>query len=225
MNRIPLFDLQRAIQPIASQVEDRWHSLLSAGAFVGGSEVEQFEADFSTFIGCAGCVGVANGTDALVLAMRALDLKPGDEVIVPSFTFIATAAAVVLAGGTPVFADVEEDSLNLDWHRAAESISGRTVGVIGVHLYGRPFALDQAKQLCDQHGLWLIEDAAQAHGAQWQGARVGKFGTLATWSFYPSKNLGAVGDGGCVTIWIFWPESEDWAITVAENTMSTRKSG
>ena len=170
-----------------------------AGAFVGGVEVDRFERNFSAFVAAAGCVGVANGTDALVLALRAMDLEPGDEVIVPSFTFIATAAAVVLARGTPVFADVEPDSLNLDWQRAAELITDRTVGLIGVHLYGRPFAVDQALDLVGRHDLWLIEDAAQAHGAQWQGTCVGNFGSLATWSFYPSKNLGCFGDGGAVT--------------------------
>lgn len=199
MNRIPVFDLRRAIEPIAEEVESRWRSALMASAFVGGAEVEAFENSFSEFVGSAGCVGVANGTDALVLSLRALNLQPGDEVIVPSFTFIATAGAVVLAGGTPVFADVEPDTLNLDWHRAAERVNDRTVGVIGVHLYGRPFAVDQAQGFCSQHGLWLLEDAAQAHGATWQGTRVGTFGSLATWSFYPSKNLGCFGDGGAVT--------------------------
>lgn len=199
MKQIPVFDLRRAIEPIADEVERRWRSLLMAGAFVGGAEVDRFEQAFADFVASAGCVGVANGTDALVLALRALDLEPGDEVIVPSFTFIATAAAVVLAGGTPVFADVEADSLNLDWQRAADRITDRTVGLIGVHLYGRPFAVDQAQELTRRHGLWLIEDSAQAHGAQWQGTRVGNFGSLATWSFYPSKNLGCFGDGGAVT--------------------------
>lgn len=199
MTQIPVFDLRRAIEPIAEEVESRWSSLLMASSFVGGAEVDRFEKAFADFVASAGCVGVANGTDALVLALRALDLEPGDEVIVPSFTFIATAAAVVLAGGTPVFADVEAASLNLDWARAADRITDRTVGVIGVHLFGRPFAVDRAQDLAVRHGLWLVEDAAQAHGAEWQGRRVGNFGSLATWSFYPAKNLGCFGDGGAVT--------------------------
>lgn len=199
MKQIPYFDLQRAIEPIADQVESRWRSLLAASSFVGGDEVERFERAFADLTRTAGCVGVANGTDALLLALRALGLEPGDEVIVPSFTFIATAATVVLAGGTPVFVDVEAESLNLDWQRAADHITPRTVGVIGVHLYGRPFAVDRAQEVAERHGIWLIEDAAQAHGAEWQGTRVGSFGSLATWSFYPSKNLGCFGDGGAVT--------------------------
>jgi len=199
MTQIPVFDLRRAIEPIAKQVESRWSSLLMASSFVGGAEVDSFEEAFADFVASAGCVGVANGTDALILALRALDLEPGDEVIVPSFTFIATAGAVVLAGGTPVFADVETESLNLDWARAVDQVTDRTVGVIGVHLYGRPFAIDQALDFAARHGLWLIEDAAQAHGAEWQGQPVGNFGSLATWSFYPAKNLGCFGDGGAVT--------------------------
>lgn len=199
MSQIPAFDLRRAIDSIADDVESRWKSLLMTSAFVGGAEVDRFERAFADFIASAGCVGVANGTDALILSMRAMNLQPGDEVIVPSFTFIATAGAVVLAGGTPVFADVEAATLNLDWQRAAERITDRTVGLVGVHLYGRPFAVDQAQALAARHGLWLIEDAAQAHGAEWQGTRVGNFGSLATWSFYPSKNLGCFGDGGAVT--------------------------
>jgi len=199
MIRIPLFDLKRAIKEIDSEVESRWSSLLTASSFVGGAEVDEFESSFASFLGSQGCVGVANGTDALVLALRALDLQEGDEVIVPSFTFIATAAAVAVAGGTPIFADVEAETLNLDWQRLADQRTERTVGVIGVHLYGRPFAIDQATEFCSQHGLWLIEDAAQAHGATWQGRRVGNYGSLTTWSFYPAKNLGCFGDGGAVT--------------------------
>lgn len=199
MNQIPVFDLRRAIETIGEEVANRWQSLLMASSFVGGAEVDRFEKAFAEFVSAPECVGVANGTDALILAMRALDLQPGDEVIVPSFTFIATAAAVVLAGGTPVFADVEVETLNLDWARAADRVTDRTVGVIGVHLYGRPFAVDQARDLAERHGLWLVEDAAQAHGAEWQGQRVGAFSGLATWSFYPAKNLGCFGDGGAVT--------------------------
>ena len=199
MSRIPVFDLGRAIEPIAEQIQDRWRSLLAASAFVGGEEVDRFERSFADYVRSSGCVGVGNGTDALVLALKALDVQPGDEVIVPSFTFIATAAAVVLVGGTPVFADVEAETLNLDVRKAAARVTDRTVGVIGVHLYGRPFAVDQVQELCDKRGVWLIEDAAQAHGASWRGTRVGNFGSLTTWSFYPAKNLGCFGDGGAVT--------------------------
>ena len=196
---IPVFDLQRATAAIRNELESRWGGLLNSLRFVGGDEVTEFEESFSEFLEIPGCVGVANGTDALMLALKALDLEPGDEVIVPSFTFIATAGAVSWLGGCPVFCDVEPQTLNIDIADVAEKISDKTVGVIGVHLYGRPFAGSELRSLCDSHGLWLVEDAAQAHGARSGGVRVGSLGDLATWSFYPSKNLGCFGDGGAVT--------------------------
>jgi dTDP-4-amino-4,6-dideoxygalactose transaminase len=178
---------------------ERWQSLLDRTSFVGGDEVEEFERAYADYLGVEGCVGVANGTDALVIALRALDLRPGDEVIVPAFTFVATASAVVLAGGRPVLVDVEPDTLNLDPASVAEKISEHTVGVIGVHLYGRPFDVASIEELCSENGVWLIEDAAQAHGAVYRGKKVGGFGRLATWSFYPAKNLDCFGDGGAAT--------------------------
>jgi dTDP-4-amino-4,6-dideoxygalactose transaminase len=195
---VPYLDLGRARERIADEVAERWRRVLAATAFVQGPEVREFEGAFAEFLGAAGCVGVANGTDALVLCLRALGVKAGDEVIVPAFTFFATAEAVVLAGGVPVFADVDPATLNLDPADAAARVTARTVGVMGVHLYGRPFEVGAIQELCDRHGLWLVEDAAQAHGASLDGRKVGTFG-LAAWSFYPTKNLGAYGDGGAVT--------------------------
>ena len=193
------FDLRPAAAEITPQLLERWRDLLERTAFVGGAEVEAFEKAFASYLGADGCVGVANGTDALVLALHALGLRPGDEVLVPAFTFFATAEAVVWAGGRPIPVDVEPDTFNLDV-AAAEAHSGpRTVGVIGVHLYGQPCDLDALTALCRRHGWWLVEDAAQAQGAAWRGQRVGTFGQLAGWSFYPSKNLGCFGDGGAVT--------------------------
>jgi dTDP-4-amino-4,6-dideoxygalactose transaminase len=197
--KIPPMDLGRAERRIASKLDSRWRRLRQATAFVGGAEVADFEETFAAYLGAAGAVGVANGTDALTVALRCLDVAPGDEVIVPAFTFIATGGAVVLAGATPVFADVEPATLNLDPRSAAERITDRTVGIIGVHLYGRPFDVEGLDELCERHGLWLLEDAAQAQGAAWKGRKAGTFGRLATWSFYPSKNLGAFGDAGAVT--------------------------
>jgi dTDP-4-amino-4,6-dideoxygalactose transaminase len=193
------FDLRPAAAEIAPQLLERWRDQLERTAFVGGPEVEAFEAAFAGYLGAAGCVGVANGTDALVLALHALGLQPGDEVLVPAFTFFATAEAVVWAGGRPVPVDVEPDTFNLDVRSAAARASERTVGVIGVHLYGQPCDLDALTALCRRRGWWLLEDAAQAQGAAWRGQRVGTFGALAGWSFYPSKNLGCFGDGGAVT--------------------------
>jgi len=181
------------------EIEARWQQLSANTAFIGGAEVEALENQFGEYLGGVGCVGVANGTDAIVLALKALRVEPGDEVVVPAYTFIATAAAVILAGATPVFADVEPGTLNLDPVSLESCLTDQTVGVIGVHLYGRPFDLESVGAICRDRGLWLIEDAAQAHGAYLGSKRVGNSGLLATWSFYPSKNLGCFGDGGAVT--------------------------
>ncbi len=197
--KIPPFDLTRATARLGEPVTRRWAEQVASAGFIGGPEVSRFEEAFASYLGAAGCVGVANGTDALVVALRALDLAPGDEVIVPSFTFVATGSAVALAGGVPVFADVERETLNLDPASVEERITERTVGVVGVHLFGRPFDVGALDALCRRHGLWLVEDAAQAHGASLDGRKVGTFGTLACFSFYPTKNLGAFGDGGAVT--------------------------
>ena len=196
---IPQFDLKRSCARLAEPLAARWAEQVAAAAFVGGPEVARFEEGFAAYLGAGGCVGVANGTDALVVALRALDLEPGDEVIVPAFTFVATASAVALAGGVPVFAEVEPDTLNLDATDAAARVTPRTVGVIGVHLFGRPYDLAGVSELCRRHGLWQLEDAAQAHGARVGERRVGSFGELASWSFYPTKNLGGFGDAGAVT--------------------------
>jgi dTDP-4-amino-4,6-dideoxygalactose transaminase len=196
---IPAFTLARLVDKLGDEIRQRWADVLADQAFVGGREVQAFERDFAAYLGVADCVAVANGTDALTVALRALGLKPGDEVIVPSFTFIGTAGSVVWAGGRPVFADVEPDTLNIDPESVASRIGPKTVGVIGVHLFGRPFDLDGLEALCEENDLWLLEDAAQAHGASWKGRHVGTFAGLATWSYYPSKNLGAFGDAGAIT--------------------------
>jgi len=196
---IPPFNLSRLTARIGPDLVDRWADQVASAGFIGGPEVTLFEEAFADYLGTAGCVGVANGTDALVVALRALDLAPGDEVIVPAFTFIATGSSVALAGGVPVFADVEAATLNLDPASVEERITERTVGVIGVHLFGRPFDVEALGALCRRRGLWLLEDAAQAHGATVGGRKVGSFGELASFSFYPTKNLGAFGDAGAVT--------------------------
>ena len=196
---VPILDLGRTRRRIASELDERWRRILDETSFVLGPEVREFETAFASYLGVTDCVGLANGTDALVLALRALGLRPGDEVIVPAFSFFATAEAVALLGGQVVFADVDAETLNLDPADAAARVTERTVGILGVHLYGRPFDVDAVLALCQRHGLWLVEDAAQAHGARWQGRRVGGFGQLAAWSFYPTKNLGCFGDGGAAT--------------------------
>jgi dTDP-3-amino-3,4,6-trideoxy-alpha-D-glucose transaminase len=196
---VPILDLGRTRRRIASQLDARWQKILDETSFVLGPEVREFETAFASYLEVDSCVGLGNGTDALVLALRALGLKAGDEVIVPAFSFFATAEAVALLGGKVVFADVDPETLNLDPADAAARVTPRTVGILGVHLYGRPFDVDAMLALCQKHGLWLVEDAAQAHGARWKGKRVGGFGQLAAWSFYPTKNLGCFGDGGAAT--------------------------
>jgi dTDP-3-amino-3,4,6-trideoxy-alpha-D-glucose transaminase len=199
MTSVPYLDLSRARRRIEAELEQRWRKILDANSFVLGPEVQEFERAFGDLLGATGVVAVGNGTDALTLALRAFELTPGDEVLVPAFSFFASAESVVLAGGTPVFVDIDPATFNLDVGAAAASVGPRTVGVMGVHLYGRPCDADRIGDLCRRHGLWWIEDAAQAHGAKYRGRRVGTLGALAAWSFYPTKNLGAFGDGGAVS--------------------------
>jgi dTDP-3-amino-3,4,6-trideoxy-alpha-D-glucose transaminase len=196
---VPILDLTRVRRRIATQLDERWRRILDQSSFVLGPEVKEFESAFASWLGVEACVGLANGTDALILGLRALGLQPGDEVIVPAFSFFATAEVVALLGGKVVFCDVDPQTLNLDPADAEARVTERTVGIIGVHLYGRPFDVDALLDLCRRRNLWLLEDAAQAHGAEWKGKRVGGFGQLAAWSFYPTKNLGCFGDGGAVT--------------------------
>lgn len=197
--QVPYLDLGRARRRIAAPLAERWQRILEANAFVLGPEVRELERAFAALLGVEACAAVANGTDALVLALRALGLAAGDEVILPAFSFFATAEAVLLAGGVPVFCDIEAATFNIDPADAAARITPRTRGIVGVHLYGRPFDVGGVLRVCDRHGLWLVEDAAQAHGAVYGGRRVGGLGNLGTWSFYPTKNLGCYGDGGAVT--------------------------
>ena len=203
MSPVPYLDLSRARAKIAGPLAERWKAIVDANAFVLGPEVARFERAFAAFLGApqvpVEAIGVANGTDALTVALRALGLRAGDEVVVPAFSFFATAESVILAGGTPVFADVEAATFNLDPEDAERRVTDRTVGIIGVHLYGRPFDADRLGALCRRRGLWLVEDAAQAQGARFRGRRVGTLGQLAAWSFYPTKNLGAFGDAGAIS--------------------------
>src|SRR3954464_4591667 len=196
---VPILDLTRVRQRIAAQLDERWRRILDQSSFVLGPEVKEFESAFASWLGVEACVGLGNGTDALILSLRALGLKPGDEVIVPAFSFFATAEAIAWLGGKVVFCDVDPESLNLSPADVEARVTARTVGIIGVHLYGRPFDVDALLDLCRRRHLWLLEDAAQAHGAEWKGKRVGGFGELAAWSFYPTKNLGCFGDGGAAT--------------------------
>ena len=195
---VPFLDLAAVNGPLHGEFELAWKTVLEHGRFVGGPEVEQFEADFARFSETNTCVGVANGTDALELIFAALQIGPGDEVIVPANTFIATAEAVCRVGARPRFVDVRPDTLLLDPNAAAAAIGPDTAAIVAVHLFGQMADVDALAAVARRHGLALIEDAAQAHGARFHGRRAGSVSDAASFSFYPSKNLGALGDGGAV---------------------------
>jgi dTDP-4-amino-4,6-dideoxygalactose transaminase len=195
---VPFFDLGGMTQEVRSDVDAAWSTLLGTGHFVGGAEVDRFEEEWARYCGTAHAIGVANGTDALTLTLRALAIGAGDEVVVPANTFIATAEAVVLAGATPRFADVDPDTLLLTADGLAAAITSRTSAVIAVHLYGQTADMDAISVTAERAALAVLEDAAQAHGASWWGRPAGSLGRAGCFSFYPGKNLGAFGDAGAV---------------------------
>jgi dTDP-4-amino-4,6-dideoxygalactose transaminase len=196
--RVPFAGLGRQHELLSDDLRSAFDRVVAADAFILGCEVEAFESEFANYCGVTHCVGVASGTAALTLALIAAGIGRGDEVIVPAHTFIASALAVVHAGATPVFCDVEPDTGLIDAESAAAAISKRTAAIIAVHLYGQACDMDAVQALASAHGLFVLEDAAQAHGASWRARRVGGLGNAAAFSFYPSKNLGALGEGGAV---------------------------
>ncbi|NJB69215.1 dTDP-4-amino-4,6-dideoxygalactose transaminase [Desulfobaculum xiamenense] len=197
--RVPFLDLAAQHAPLAGDILAAWRGVLEAGAFVGGEHVEAFEREFAMACGTRHCVAVGSGTDALRFAFMALGLAPGDEVIVPPMTFIATAEAVTQAGGRPVFADLDPATHTLDPARFEAAITPKTRGVVPVHLYGQPADMEPILDVAGRRGLWVVEDAAQAHLATYRGRMAGSMGHAAAFSFYPGKNLGACGEAGAVT--------------------------
>lgn len=195
---VPLLDLAAEHDRVRSELDEAVRTVLDSASFVLGSELAAFEEEFASYLGVEHCVGVASGTDALLLALRACEVGPGDEVITPSFTFFAGPFAIAAVGAVPVFVDVEEPTAMLDLDQVRAAITPRTRAILAVHLYGRCVDLEALEALAAEHGLRLIEDAAQAHGAAWKGRRAGAVGDMGCFSFYPSKNLGACGDGGAV---------------------------
>ncbi len=198
VHRIPFTDLRSMTQEVRAEVEEEFGRLLDTSRFVGGEAVERFERAWADYCGTAHAVGVANGTDALVLALRAVGVGPGDEVVVPASTFIATAQAVVLIGAVPRFADVSPETLLLTPATIRQCLTPRTKAVVVVHLYGRLADMDGIAALASDAGIAVVEDAAQAHGASRNGRRAGSWGDAGCFSFYPGKNLGAFGDAGAV---------------------------
>jgi dTDP-4-amino-4,6-dideoxygalactose transaminase len=195
---VPFTDLGAMTREVRSDIDSAWAALIGRSEFIGGAEVDRFEQEWARYCGTQHAVGVANGTDALALSLRALDIGPGDEVIVPANTFIATAEAVVLAGATPRFVDVDPDTLLLTADELAAAVTSRTAAVIAVHLYGQTADMDAISAVAEQAGVVVLEDAAQAHGAKWWGRPAGSLGRAGCFSFYPGKNLGAFGDAGAV---------------------------
>lgn len=184
---------------LREEIDAAVQAVMRGNRYILGPEVEKFEQEFAAYIGCAHGVGVANGTDAIELALRGLGIGEGDEVITVSHTAVATVAAIEAAGAVPVLVDVDPEFFTLNPVHLAEALTSRTKAAIAVHLYGQSADLEAIGAFCRQHRLALIEDVAQAHGARWQGRRLGSIGHVACFSCYPTKNLGAIGDGGIVT--------------------------
>ena len=198
MNSVPFVDMASVNGAFQREFDIVWKTVLGHGRFISGPEVAEFEASFAEFCETKTCVGVANGTDALVLILAGMGIGPGDEVIVPTNTFVATAEAVCIVGARPRFVDVLPDTMLIDPDAVAAAAGPATAAIIAVHLFGQMVDVDALIPVARRHGLALIEDAAQAHGARLRGRRAGSVGDAAAFSFYPSKNLGALGDGGAV---------------------------
>ncbi len=196
--RVPFLDLRASTAPVAAELDAAWKSVTGHGGYVGGPEVAEFENAFARFCGTEACIGVANGTDAIELVLRALAIGPGDEVVVPGNTFIATAEAVTNVGARPVFADVDPATLLIGPDDVAAALTPATKAVLAVHLYGQPCDMVSLAAFTSPRGLALIEDAAQSVGATYAGSAPAAHSVAATYSFYPGKNLGAFGDGGAV---------------------------
>ena len=197
-DKISLVDLRAQYESIKPEIDAAIQDVINTSQFVRGPRVEQFEAEFAAAMQREYCVSCANGTDALYIAMTALGIQPGDEVLAPAHTWISTTETITQAGGKVVFCDTDPDTYTIDPSEIAAKVTPRTVGIVPVHLFGPPADMDPIMALAKQHRLWVLEDCAQAHLATYRGRQVGTFGDAATFSFYPGKNLGAMGDAGAI---------------------------
>jgi dTDP-4-amino-4,6-dideoxygalactose transaminase len=197
--KIPFLDLNAPYLDLKEELDAAYSRVMESGWYILGPEVEAFEREFANYCGVKHCIGVGNGLDALHLILRAMDIGPGDEVIVPSNTYVATWLAVTHAGATPVPVEPDERTYNIDPSLIEAAVTERTKAILPVHLYGQPADMDPINAVAKKHGLKVVEDCAQAHGALYKGRKVGGLGDAAGFSFYPGKNLGALGDGGAVT--------------------------
>jgi len=197
--QVPPFSLSEQIHELGEALDQAVLQVLRSGQYIGGATITQFEEDFATSCGVPFAIGCNSGTDALILALRALGIGPGDEVITASFSFFATAEAISAVGATPVFVDVEESSYLINLDQAEAAITPATKALIPVHLFGRPVDMERVCAIAERHGLNVVEDCAQASGASWAGQPVGSWGDAGCFSFFPTKNLGGAGDGGAIT--------------------------
>lgn len=195
---VPFVDFNAALLTMREDMLVACDNVVAGGNLILGAELSAFEREFADYCGAAHCVGVANGLEAISFSLRALGVGPGDEVIVPSQTFVATWLAVSHVGATPVEVDVDAATVLIDCDKIEAAITSRTRAIVPVHLFGQSADMGKIMEIAARHGLYVVEDAAQAHGARYKGARVGAFGDLAAFSFYPTKNLGAAGDGGAI---------------------------
>lgn len=196
---VPFLNLRDAYLELKPEIDAAVARVLDSGWYILGPEVEAFEKEYATYCQAEHCVGLADGLDALHLGLRALGIGPGDEVIVPSNTYIATWLAVSQCGAIPVPVEPDERTYNINPDLIEQAITKRTKGILPVHLYGQPCDMDPILAVAKKHGLFVLEDGAQAHGAEYKGRKIGAHGDIVTWSFYPGKNLGALGDGGAIT--------------------------
>ncbi|MBI5663700.1 MAG: DegT/DnrJ/EryC1/StrS family aminotransferase [Nitrospirae bacterium] len=193
---IPMLDLKAQHGPLNEEIKSALKDILDSSRFILGPNVSSFEKEVASYHNVSGAVGLGSGTDALYLSLRALDIKEGDEVITTPFTFFATAEAITYVGATPVFVDIDRQTLNIDPSKIEEKVTSKTRAIIVVHLFGQPADMDEIMSIAGKHGLKVVEDSAQAFGAKYKGRPVGSIGDAGCFSFYPSKNLGAYGDGG-----------------------------
>ncbi len=196
--KVPFLDLQAQHQSLEPELSETIQQVIRESAFIKGKYVREFETAFAEYLGVKNVVGCGNGTDALEIILDALEIGHGDEVIVPALSWISTSEIVATRGAKPVFVDIDSETYCIDAKKVEEKITAKTKAVITVHLYGHPAEMDTLSEISKKHGLFLIEDSAQAHGAEYQGRKIGTIGDAATFSFFPSKNLGCMGDGGAI---------------------------
>lgn len=197
--KIPILDLSAQVDELWDELNSAIQGVLRSGQFIMGPDVAAFEQEAAEYLGVKHAIGVNSGTDALVIGLRAMDIGPGDEVITTPFTFFATAESISNVGAKPVFVDIDENTFNIDHTKIEEAITPRTKAIMPVHLYGNPAAMDEIMATADKHGLKVIEDCAQSFGATYKGKQTGSIGDIGAFSFFPTKNLGAFGDGGLIT--------------------------